>query len=84
MRELTVNQFRSHLRESVDQTIQDHQPLRITRRGGKDFVVVGAEDWEREQETLYVLQNASLMAQINRSLETHQQGMGHVPADSDL
>lgn len=84
MRELTVNQFRSHLRESVDQTIQDHQPLRITRRGGKDFVVVGAEDWEREQETLYVLQNASLMAQINRSLESHRQGTGYTPTDSEL
>lgn len=31
---------------------------------------IGAEDWEREQETLYVLQNPSLMEQIQRSLKT--------------
>jgi len=84
MRELTVNQFRSHLRESVEQAVQNHEPLRVTRRGGDDFVVVGAADWVREQETLYVLQNQSLMAQIGRSLETYRQGKGFVPADSEL
>jgi antitoxin YefM len=34
----------------------------------QDFVVVSAEDWDREQKTLYVLQNRSLMEQIERSL----------------
>ncbi|MDP2784143.1 MAG: type II toxin-antitoxin system Phd/YefM family antitoxin [Sulfurimicrobium sp.] len=84
MRELTVNQFRSNLRESVEQAVQNHEPLRVTRRGGEDFVVVAAADWEREQETLYVLQNQSLMAQIGRSLETSRQGKGVIPADSEL
>lgn len=84
MRELTVNQFRSNLRESVEQAVQNHEPLRVTRRGGEDFVVVAAADWEREQETLYVLQNQSLMAQIGRSLETIRQGKGVIPADSEL
>ncbi len=32
----------------------------------------------REQETLYVLRNASLVEQIARSLETHRSGRGHV------
>lgn len=84
MRELTVNQFRSNLRESVEQAVQNHEPLRVTRRGGEDFVVVAAADWEREQETIYVLQNQSLMAQIGRSLETSRQGKGIIPADSAL
>ena len=32
------------------------------------FVVISAEDWERGRETLYVLENRSLMQQIARSL----------------
>ncbi|MEE8524100.1 MAG: type II toxin-antitoxin system prevent-host-death family antitoxin, partial [Thermoanaerobaculia bacterium] len=61
MREMSVNRFRSGLRAAVEGVVKDHVPLRVTRRTGEDFVVVSAEDWEREQETLHVLQNRSLM-----------------------
>jgi hypothetical protein len=33
--------------------------------------VLSAEDWEREQETLYVLQNSELMKQMAAALATH-------------
>ena len=71
MREMSAHEFRSHLRKAVEEVVEDHVPLRVKRRGGRDFVVISAEDWEREQETLYVLQNKSLMEQIERSLKTH-------------
>jgi antitoxin YefM len=67
MREISVHEFRSHLREAVEEVTENHVPLRVKCRGGQDFVVVSAEDWEREQETLYVLQNKSLMERIERS-----------------
>jgi len=84
MREMTVNEFRSNLKASVDGVIDDHAPLRITRRTGEDFVVIGAQDWESEQETVYVLQNQSLMRQIASSLRTHQEGTGYTPTPEEL
>ena len=84
MREMSVHEFRSHLRDAVDQVVEDHVPLRVTRRGGQDFVIVSAEDWEREQETLYILQNKSLMEQIERSLKTHPEGAGYRPSPEEL
>jgi antitoxin YefM len=84
MRELSVAEFRRRLREAVETVVGEHVPLRVRRRGGKDFIVVGAEDWEREQETLYVLQNRSLMDQIERSLETHGKGKGYRPSPEEL
>jgi len=84
MRSMSVHQFRSSLKEAVATVIEEHVPLRVTRRGGDDFVVLSAEDWEREQETLYVLQNPSLMEQIERSLATHRQGTGYVPSPQEL
>lgn len=42
------------------------------------------EDREREQETLYVLQNKSLMEQIERSLKTHWEGTGYRPSPKEL
>lgn len=84
MIQLSVNKFRSNLKSFVDQAINDHIPLRVRRRAGRDFIVMSAEDWEREQETLYVLQNSSLLAQINESLETYKTNSGYKPSKEEL
>lgn len=80
----TVNKFRDGLKSFVEQVISQHMPLRVTRRNGADFVVVSAEDWERDQETLYVLQNSSLMRQIAESSATHASRIGYTPTKEQL
>jgi PHD/YefM family antitoxin component YafN of YafNO toxin-antitoxin module len=55
MREMSVHDFRSHLGDAVEKVVEDHVPLRVKRPGGQDFVV---------------LQNRSLMEQIERSLKS--------------
>ena len=84
MDSISVNQFREKLKRCVEQVISEHQPLKVTRRNGADFVVISAEDWEREQETLYVLQNQSLMQQIAESQLTYQAGKGYKPSSEEL
>lgn len=79
MESTTVNKFRDGLRSFVEHVTRDHVPLRVTRRNGADFVVLSADDWEREQETLYVLQNSSLMQQIAESSKTHKETGGYIP-----
>ena len=84
MVELSVNKFRANLKNFVDKAINEHQPLKVTRRVGRDFVVMSAEDWEREQETLYILQNSSLINQITGSLLTHQKKKGYQPSNEEM
>ncbi|MGL6339996.1 MAG: type II toxin-antitoxin system Phd/YefM family antitoxin [Waterburya sp.] len=84
MNNVSVNQFRENLKHFVEQVISQHEVLKVTRRNGEDFVVISAEDWEREQETLYVLQNQSLMQQIADSTKTHLQNSGYAPNDEEL
>jgi antitoxin YefM len=84
MESVSVNQFRDNLKRFVEWVEDRHEPLRVTRRNGKDFVVMSFDDWEREQETLYVLQNSSLMAKIRASQETHLQGQGYIPTPADM
>jgi antitoxin YefM len=84
MIQLSVNKFRSNLKSFVEQAINDHVPLRVRRRAGRDFIVMSAEDWEREQETLYVLQNSSLMMQIAESIKTYQSKRGYKPTEEEL
>ena len=84
MNSISVNKFRENLKSLVEQVITNHLPLKVTRRNGADFVVVSAEDWDREQETLYVLQNSALMAQIVDSLATHAQRQGYQPKTEEI
>ena len=81
---VSVNKFRDNLKSFVEQVIRKHVPIKVTRRAGEDFVVVGAEDWEREQETLYVLQNSDLMKQIAASIGTHTEGQGYKPTVEEI
>lgn len=46
--------------------------------------MTNAQDGESEQETLYVLQNQSLMEQIAASLRTHQEDRGYTPSPEEL
>lgn len=84
MNTTSVNQFKENLKSYIEQVINTHTPLRVTHRSGDDFVVISANDWEREQETLYVLQNSSLMQQIAESLATHTQGKGYQPSEGQM
>lgn len=81
---ISVNKFRDNLKSLVEQVISKHEPLKVTRRAGEAFVIVSAEDWEREQETLHVLQNRDLMQQIAASLDTHSRGRGYTPDDEQM
>ena len=84
MDSVSVNQFRENLKHFVEQVVSQHEPLKVTRQNGENFVVISAEDWEREQETLYVLQNYSLMQQIADSTKTHTQKSGYSPNEQEL
>ena len=84
MNSISVNKFRENLKSFVEAVITDHLPLKVTRQGGDDFVILSAEDWEREQETLYILQNNHLMQQIKASMLTHTNQSGYKPSKEDF
>lgn len=84
MESISVNKFRDNLKTFVEAVASRHEPLRVTRRNGTDFVVISLEDWESEQETLYTLQNSSLMRQIRASQITHQQKRGYVLTQPEM
>lgn len=68
---VSLNKFRDNLENLVTQIVSRNETLKVTRRTGEAFVVLSANDWQREQETLHVLQNQDLMQQIADSLKTH-------------
>ncbi|CCI03954.1 type II toxin-antitoxin system Phd/YefM family antitoxin [Microcystis aeruginosa] len=78
MNQKRYNQFTNNIQDFIKQVIEQHTPLKITSQNGEDFIIISAEDWEQQQETLFVLQNSELMQQINDSLATHSQNKGYI------
>ena len=75
MRETTANLFRQSLKSEVDQCIDNHEVLRVTRRNGGNFVVLAESDWRAIEETLYLNQFPGLVASIHAAAqETLQEG----------
>lgn len=83
MEVMSYSNFREKLASVLDAISNNSTVVKVTRQNGKAAIVMSLEDWERDQETLYVLQNKSLMRQIAESLQTHQAGKGRV-ADKDV
>ena len=79
-----LNQFKDNLTSYVEQVTKNHTPLKVTNSNGNDFIVMSLEDWEKEQETLYILQNTNLMTQIAQSQTTHLQNQGYQPPQEEI
>jgi PHD/YefM family antitoxin component YafN of YafNO toxin-antitoxin module len=69
MLETTANEFRKTLKAQVDKCIADHEILRVKRRSGENFVILGEEDWRAVEETLYLNQFPGLVDSIRKAEE---------------
>ena len=67
MYEVSVNEFRAHLKREVDRVVEDRQVLRVTRRRGQDFVVVAADDWSAIEETLFLNRVPGLVESVHEA-----------------
>ena len=68
MRTIDIKQFSENLKRNAEQAVTDQSRLKVRLRNGKYFVVLSADEWESEQETIHVLQDTDLMRQIAKSL----------------
>ena len=67
MLETTANEFRKTLKAMVDACINNHEVLKVKRRTGENFVVLGEEDWRAVEETLYLNQFPGLVDSIHKA-----------------
>jgi antitoxin YefM len=64
MKSTTANEFRKRLKYYVDMSISNHNVLRIERRNGENFIVLGEKDWNAIEETIYLNQVPGLVQSI--------------------
>lgn len=77
MEVVTYSVLRQTLASVLDKVNQDSVPVQITRKGKKGAVLISVDNFEQLEETLYVLQNKSLSAQIEKSIQTHETHKGY-------
>lgn len=85
MEAISYTHFRQSMASVLDKVNDDSIPVHITRKGKKEAVVLSLDDWSSIQETLYILQNKSLMRQINATETQREKGIkGYQPSQAEM
>ena len=67
MQETTANEFRKKLKTTVDNCISNHDVLKVVRRNGENFMIIGEADWRAIEETLHLNQYPGLVDSIHKA-----------------
>ena len=76
MRATTVTDFRANIATFLDDVSNDHVPLFVTRNGGRNVVVVSAEDWAGMQETMYLMSSPANAERLLEAVAELKAGKG--------
>lgn len=63
---LTASEARANLYRLIDEAAEHHQPIQISGKSNS-AVLVGAEDWQAIQETLYLLSIPGMRESIQKA-----------------
>jgi antitoxin YefM len=72
MKTLSSTELRANLSTVMDQVNDDHEPVIVTRAGGKPVVMISLDDWASMDETAYLLtspENARRLREAVRDLD---------------
>ncbi|MCB1340291.1 MAG: type II toxin-antitoxin system prevent-host-death family antitoxin [Pseudooceanicola sp.] len=73
---VTYTDARKHLKDVMDHAIHDKTETVITRSGSEAVVVVGKEEWDAIQETLYLLTSPANARRLRASVAELDAGRG--------
>jgi antitoxin YefM len=74
MKTLSYSAIRNNLAKAIDNVVEDHAPILITRQKGEPAVLMSLEDFESWQETAYLLRNPANAAHLRRGLAQAKAG----------
>ena len=69
---------RANLASLMDKAVEDAEAIRIMRRGKPDIVLLSADEFERLQETAYLLRSPANAAQLLAAIEDALAGRGGI------
>jgi antitoxin YefM len=80
MRAISYTQARAALAKTIDEVIEDHTPVVITRKGEGAVVMVSLADYQALDETAYLLRSPANARRLRDSVAELERGGGRVRA----
>jgi prevent-host-death family protein len=72
---ISVSKARANFFKIIEETNQSHNPIIITGKKN-NAVILGLDDWNSIQETLYLMQSANNANRINSAIAELEAGTG--------
>ena len=81
MRTLNYTTARKNLANAIDEVIDDHTPLIITKGSDKAVVMMSLDDWNAWQETMYLLRSPANAERLLGATRDFEEGKNLVVKD---
>lgn len=75
MRTIHFSDARSNLKAVMDQAIDDHDAVLITRRDAPNVVIMSQDQYDSWMETMHLLSSPANATRLLRSIQQHRAGM---------
>ena len=67
---------------AIDDVVDDHTPLIITKGSDKSVVMMSLDDWNAWQETMYLLRNPANAERLLEAVEDFDEGKNLIVKES--
>ncbi|EYS87222.1 prevent-host-death protein [Cupriavidus sp. SK-4] len=74
MRTIHFSDARNNLKAVIDQAIDDHDAILITRRDAPNAVIMSQDQYDSWMETMHLLSSPANAARLMRSISQHRAG----------
>jgi prevent-host-death family protein len=71
---LPISKVKDKLNEFVDAVSRTHEQVTITKNGSPAAILIGADEWESLQETLFWLSQPGIREDLARANREHAEG----------
>ena len=76
MKAMTFDAAKQNLAKTVNAVLDDKEPVIITREGDKAVIMMDLDDYNRWQETFYLMSSKKNAARLLKSIDELEQGNG--------
>jgi antitoxin YefM len=71
---VTFSEFRNQLKQIMDASSDQHEPVIIKRSKGENMILLSISDYESLKETAYLLSNPANAEHLRKSLKSARNG----------